>query len=82
MGGHVLFSHYSYVDELVDRLLGDDYFIGDSAESGYVHRPDERKFVNYIRETRLDFDQIHLHSRTKLGHGLTLMQRNASGLPL
>lgn len=23
-GGHVMFSHYAYVDELVDRLLGDD----------------------------------------------------------
>jgi predicted O-methyltransferase YrrM len=60
----------------------DGYFIGDSAESGYVHRPGERKFVNYIRETRPDFDQIHLHSTTKLRHGLTLMQRNASELAL
>lgn len=24
-GGHVLFSHYKYFDELVDRLLGDNY---------------------------------------------------------
>ncbi|HYK98088.1 MAG TPA: FAD-dependent oxidoreductase [Candidatus Acidoferrales bacterium] len=25
IGGHVLFSHYRYFDELVDRLLGQDY---------------------------------------------------------
>jgi protoporphyrinogen oxidase len=25
IGGHVMFSHYSYYDDLVDRLMGDDY---------------------------------------------------------
>lgn len=25
IGGHVMFSHYAYYDELVDRLMGDDY---------------------------------------------------------
>lgn len=25
IGGHVLFSHYDYVDELVDKLLGNEY---------------------------------------------------------
>jgi protoporphyrinogen oxidase len=24
-GGHVMFSHYTYFDDLVDRILGDDY---------------------------------------------------------
>ncbi len=27
VGGHVLFSHYDYVDKLVDRLLGDEYLL-------------------------------------------------------
>ena len=25
IGGHVMFSHYSYYDQLVDKLMGDDY---------------------------------------------------------
>ncbi len=25
IGGHVMFSHYKYFDQLVDRMLGDDY---------------------------------------------------------
>jgi protoporphyrinogen oxidase len=25
IGGHVMFSHYKYFDDLVDRMLGDDY---------------------------------------------------------
>jgi len=27
IGGHVLFSHYDYVDRLVDQLLGDEYLL-------------------------------------------------------
>jgi protoporphyrinogen oxidase len=27
IGGHVLFSHYEYVDKLVDKLLGDQYVL-------------------------------------------------------
>lgn len=27
IGGHVLFSHYDYVDKLIDKLLGDDYLL-------------------------------------------------------
>lgn len=27
IGGHVLFSHYDYVDGLVDKLLGDEYLL-------------------------------------------------------
>ena len=40
----------------------------------FAHRPDEREFVNWIRETRPDFSQLHLHSRATLRHGLTLLQ--------
>lgn len=27
IGGHVLFSHYTYVDNLIERLLGDEYVL-------------------------------------------------------
>ena len=27
IGGHVLFSHYDYVDKLIDKLLGDEFLI-------------------------------------------------------
>jgi protoporphyrinogen oxidase len=27
IGGHVLFSHYDYVDRLIDKLLGDEYLL-------------------------------------------------------
>jgi predicted O-methyltransferase YrrM len=40
----------------------------------FAHRPDEREFVNWIRETRPDFGQLQLHSRATLRHGLTLLQ--------
>lgn len=58
------------------------YFIGGSTSAGYIHRPDERMFVNYIRETFSDFDQIHLHSISKIRHGLTVLQRNANALSM
>lgn len=44
----------------------------DSGE--FAHRPDERHFVNWIAETRPQFGEIHLHSRSTLRHGLTLLQ--------
>lgn len=56
------------------------YFIDGSTSRGYIHRPDERKFVNYIRENMADFDQIHLHSVYKFRHGLTVLQRNVDKL--
>jgi hypothetical protein len=58
------------------------YFLGGLPDLGYIHRPGERRFVNYIRENLPDFDQIHLHSTSKFRHGLTVLQRNAGPLPL
>jgi predicted O-methyltransferase YrrM len=40
----------------------------------FAHRPDERRFVNWVGEARPDFGQIHLHSVHTLRHGLTLLQ--------
>jgi len=47
------------------------YFI----KEGYLHRPDERKFVNWIKENYPEFQQIHFHSLSKIRHGMTLLQR-------
>ena len=58
------------------------YFLGGTTGGGYIHRPDERRFVNHIRETTPDFDQIHLHSASRFRHGLTILQRNTNPLPL
>ena len=58
------------------------YFLDRQRGLGYIHRPDERKFVNYIKETMPDFDQIHFHSTSKFRHGLTILQRNTSPLAL
>jgi len=58
------------------------YFLGGSVSSGYIHQPDERQFVNYIKTNMKYFDQIHIHSTSKFRHGLTILQNNASPLPL
>lgn len=41
----------------------------------YLHRPDERKFVNWIRDTYPDFDQLHFHTLSKVRHGLTIIKK-------
>ena len=58
------------------------FFLGGSTCGGYVHRPDERRFVNHIKANMKDFDQIHIHSTSKFRHGLTILQKNAGPLPL
>lgn len=47
-----------------------------SAEE-YAPWDEERRFVNWLRETHPDLSQLHLHSYRALRHGLTLLQ--ASG---
>jgi predicted O-methyltransferase YrrM len=47
-----------------------------SAEE-YVPWDEERRFVNWLRDTHPELSQLHLHSDRTLRHGLTLMQ--ASG---
>jgi predicted O-methyltransferase YrrM len=50
-----------------ERWVGDEY----------EHQPDEREFVNWIRDTYPEFAQLHLHSRRTIRCGLTLLQRSA-----
>jgi len=41
----------------------------------WVHRPDEVRFVDWIKKEYPEFQQIHLHSSRELRHGMTLLQR-------
>ena len=70
----------AWYGDLQGRQTPEGYFAGGSIDAGYIHRPDERKFVNYIRVNMEDFEQIHLHSTSKFRHGLTLLQRNVDTL--
>lgn len=40
----------------------------------YIPRPDERRFVNWLKVHYPDYQQIHLHSNTQVRHGITLLQ--------
>jgi len=48
------------------------------SDSEYQHRPEEREFVNWIRETHPEFGRLHLESNRALRHGMTLFQRQRS----
>lgn len=72
----------AWYGDLKGFQTAEGYFVDHLIGGGYVHRPYERKFVNYIRENMEDFDQIHLHSTSKFRHGLTILQRNACALPV
>lgn len=48
---------------------------GRDLPEGYAHRPEERQFVNRLREEFPDFQQIHFHCVSKVRHGMTLLQR-------
>jgi predicted O-methyltransferase YrrM len=67
---------------LAEKALIVVHDTGEHGSAACVHQPDERRFVNYIKLDIGDFDQIHLHSTTKLRHGLTLLQRDVGPLPL
>ncbi len=42
----------------------------------YAHQPEERQFVNWIRETHPEFAQLHLHTHATVRHGITMLQRS------
>ena len=43
----------------------------------FAHRPDERRFVNWIYDTYPGFSTLHLHSLRIVRHGMTVLQRTA-----
>lgn len=49
--------------------------IGYAHDGGYLHCPDERKFMNWIKEKYPEFQQIHFNTQTKISHGITLLQQ-------
>ncbi len=48
------------------------YLVG---EKGYAHRPGERQFVNYLKTSCPEFDQIHFHSMNVGRMGLTALKK-------
>ena len=44
-------------------------------ENGYAHRPDERKFVAWIKDHYKDYQIINFHTLKELRHGITLLQK-------
>jgi hypothetical protein len=44
---------------------------GYSNKEGFLHQPDERKFVNQLK-----LNKIHLHTTKEIRHGMTILQQN------
>lgn len=48
---------------------------GEMNEKGeWVHCPDEIAFINWVKETYPEWQQIHFHSSSEVRHGITLLQ--------
>lgn len=63
-----------YLGEQIKNIPSPGHYFLNKKE--YLHQPDERWFVNYLRRHYPKFNQIHLHSLNTLRHGLTILQRN------
>lgn len=57
----------------LEETIPPERWVGDA----YEHQPDERAFVNWLREAHPDFAQIHLHTDRTPRSGITLLQRSA-----
>lgn len=58
---------------LWDKMLMDTggHWIGE----GYAHRPGEREFVNWLKETYPEYQVINFHTLRQTRHGITLIQK-------
>lgn len=45
------------------------------AKGNWIHNQGELDFVNWLKESHPDWQQIHLHSSRQVRHGITLLQR-------
>lgn len=54
------------------KQTGPEYWLD---ESLYLHRNEERMFVNWILDTYPPFQAVHLHSTRALRHGISILQR-------
>lgn len=52
-----------------------EFHLGYEHEGGWLHCPDERKFMNWIKETYPEYQQIHLNTQSKISHGISLLQK-------
>ena len=61
-----------YMEDWREELTRTERWIGDE----YEPQPDERAFVNWLREEHPEFAQLHLHTHRRPRHGMTLLQRS------
>ena len=52
-----------------------EFELGYEHEGGWLHCPDERKFMNWIKEEYPQWQQIHFNTQSKISHGITLLQQ-------
>ena len=52
-----------------------DFNLGYATDAGYLHCPDERKFMNWIKKEYPDWQQIHFGTTRRINHGITLLQK-------
>lgn len=65
----------SVLDPSQQQELARDYPDYWLSPDEFAHRPDERRFVNWIGETYPDFSALHLHTLRTMRHGMTVLQR-------
>ena len=62
----------AFMEDWREEIQRTERWIGDA----YEPQPDERAFVNWLREQHPEFAQIHLHTHRRPRHGMTLLQRS------
>lgn len=65
-------THFTPAQHEFVKQTGPEYWLN---ESLYLHRKDERMFVNWILDTYPSFQAVHLHSTRALRHGMSILQR-------
>jgi predicted O-methyltransferase YrrM len=62
----------TWTPDWLARTIPAERWLGDA----YEHQPDERAFVNWLRDAHPDFAQLHLHTDRTPRSGITLLQRS------
>ena len=52
-----------------------EFEIGHEFEGGWLHCPEERQFVNWVKDNYPEWQQIHLNTQRKISHGITVLQK-------
>lgn len=84
-GSHELFSNLTAYNKIKPYLKKESLILvhdtglwekefepngGYSIQEGFLHQPDERKFVNALK-----LNKIHLHTTKEIRHGMTILQQ-------